>query len=65
MDFEVGKYYILGPGDEYLDGPCKTYLGALMIWFFYYDQSARVKQWTASGWVSPAARWVKGAWEDS
>lgn len=65
MDFEIGKYYILGSEGAYLDGPCKTYLGALGVWFFCHPRSARIKQWTANGWVSPAPLWVKGAWQDS
>lgn len=64
MDFQVGKYYVLGQADKYLDGPCETYLGALRVWFFYYPRSVKIKQWTASGWKADFARWEEGAWQD-
>lgn len=61
----VGKYYLVGDDERVLDGPCETYLGALKVWFFYHPRSARVKQWTASGWKVPIALWVNGAWQGS
>lgn len=46
----IGKYYILSPSDEYLDGPCDSYDGALKVKTFYYQKNAKIKQWTENGW---------------